>query len=362
MSTFDLHPDLAARLERLVPPEPGLGDWRDVVRRTDIRRGRRLRPSNRLAVGLAALLVLMIGVATAAYFLLHRGTTTPRPGALTITAGGYNARWPVKIVEVLPHGRSAVVWHCPSGVSCGEPEGIDWSRDGRRVAFTLAALNASSANHYLGLHILDLATARDVRPVNTDCRGPGAVAWAPDGSTLAYDCGIWDAMAQIWLINADGSHPRRLPTGVRNARWPSWSPDGTHVAFAASGAIYTVRPDGTGLRRVVAHGSAPSWSPDGQRIAYRAAGGIRLVTPDGRDVTPARGGGVGPAGAPAWSPDGRELAIASSDGLYVVGANGRHLRRVSLPARLGSLGPRPAWYPYRGRLRPGSTATPCGPC
>ena len=58
-----------------------------------------------------------------------------------------------------------------------------------------------------------------------------------------------------------------------------WSPDGTRIAFEAlSGyrfeercAIFTVNPDGTGLRRVSPRdnctGAPPSWSPDGSRIA-----------------------------------------------------------------------------------------------
>ena len=137
MSTFDLLPDLAAQLESLVPPEPGPGDWSDVLRRAaPIRRSSRTSPTRRLVVLVVALLLLLVAVASATYLLLH-DERAPRPhsGALTVTAGGYNARWPVKIIEVLPGGRTVVVWRCPAGVSCGEPEGIDWSsrRPSRRV-------------------------------------------------------------------------------------------------------------------------------------------------------------------------------------------------------------------------------------
>ena len=177
-------------------------------------------------------------------------------------------------------------------MSCGEPEGIDWSSDGRHVAFMLAAFNLSSG--YLGLHILDITTGRDVHPLEPDCRRPGAVAWSPDGRSLAYDCSPFEARSQIWLARADGSHPRRLPTGSRDARWPSWSPDGARLAFASGGAIYTVRVDGTGMR-LIAYGNAPAWHPDGRAIAFSARGGIRLVTPRGRDVmpTPAKRHGPG---------------------------------------------------------------------
>jgi WD40-like Beta Propeller Repeat len=368
MSAFELLPDLAARLERLVPPEPGTGDWSDVLRRVAPVHGvGRRRPLGRLVWLVAALLLLLVAVATATYVLLHRGGAASRPhaGALTVTVGGHSARWPPEIIEVLPHGRTVVIWRCPVGVSCGEPEGVDWSPDGRQVAFTVWAFNVGNDPPYLGLHILDIDTGRDVRVLGENqpgsgCPSPGAVAWSPDGRTLAYDCGTG-----IRLVTADGSHRRKLPTGSihLDASWPSWSPDGTRLAFAdVGGGIYTIRLDGTGLRRLVADGSAPDWSPDGREIAYRARDGVRLVTPTGRDVTPLHG--IGPAGAPAWSPDGQQLAIAVAGGsaLYLVDGTGRHLRRVSIRGDVGSIGPRPAWYPI---ARPTSSSPPtalCGPC
>jgi dipeptidyl aminopeptidase/acylaminoacyl peptidase len=374
MNTFDLLPDLAARLERLLPPEAGPGDWSDVLRRVaPVRRFSRTRPAQRLAVLVVALLLLLGAVATATYLVLHRGAAKrPHSGALTVTAGGYNARWPVKIIEVLPRGRTVVVWRCPVRVFCGEPEGLDWSSDGRHVAFTVDEFNAAKDAPYLGLHILNIETGRDIRLLGehqsrSDCPFPAAVAWSPDGRTLAYDCAAFEERSRIWLVATDGSHRRRLPTGSLDAAWPTWSPDGTHLAFAASrsgirNGIYTVRLDGTALRRVVRHGSAPDWSPDGREIAYRAQSGVRLVTPTGRNVTPSRRGGVGPAGAPAWSPDGRELAIAGISGLYLVDRTGQHLRRVSIRADVGSIGPRPAWYPVTRTTSSSPSAPSCQPC
>src|SRR5206468_3551435 len=57
---------------------------------------------------------------------------------------------------------------------------------------------------------------------------------------------------------------------------PTWSPDGTQIAFASgrenSKAIYVVGMDGSKLRRLTPAGGAdeeqPAWSPDGKQIAY----------------------------------------------------------------------------------------------
>src|SRR5574341_1244889 len=64
-----------------------------------------------------------------------------------------------------------------------------------------------------------------------------------------------DAPDEIYVMNADGTEPRRLTVsreGSGNNLFPRWSPDGTRIAFNAArgdseSAIYVMRDDGTGL-------------------------------------------------------------------------------------------------------------------
>jgi hypothetical protein len=131
---LDLLPELATQLDRLVPAGVSPGDWDDVLRRSrpaaKLRRHRRL-----LGVKLAlavALFVLFAGIATATYLIVrHEATRRPNPGALTIETGGYGPFTPTEIVEVLPNGRLAVLWRCPSGAGCAEMTSVDWAPDGR---------------------------------------------------------------------------------------------------------------------------------------------------------------------------------------------------------------------------------------
>ena len=84
--------------------------------------------------------------------------------------------------------------------------------------------------------------------------------WSPDGRVIAY--GIWNE--GVYLINPDGSGKRRLFTPAEGETFgtPTWSPDGTHLAFTThnnSGDGHIEIADSLdGARQVVATGSTRS--------------------------------------------------------------------------------------------------------
>ncbi len=358
------------------------------------------RPRHRLGVTArtlllaAALGLLLAGVATATYLIVRPGAAAPpKPGALTVISS--SGPGGAAIAEVLPGGGLAVVWHCPGVVFCGDLTSVDWAPDGRQLAFTLDEIGGLSA--YVGLHILDTRTGREVhipsmplahpmapQPSSVfaalaaqslrrlGCYFPTQVAWSPDGHRLAYACTTRrnsGARTAIFTIRSDGTGRRRIQTGVFSVSSPSWSPDGTRIAFRSNGgSIYVVGLDGSGRRLVARHGQAPDWSPDGHVIAYESAHGIRLVTPAGTDVTPARLKSA-PRGKPAFSPDGSTIAIGTEQGVFLVGADGAHFGVSNGPvtaAGRGVFGPvRPAWYPDRTAPRAKPTrvgSSVCAPC
>jgi TolB protein len=78
-------------------------------------------------------------------------------------------------------------------------------------------------------------------------------------------------------MRPDGTHIRTLLRRARTIETkPAWSPDGRVVAFGRGLpgpswqplGIWTLRPDGRGLRRVVAGGGSPAFSPDGRWVAF----------------------------------------------------------------------------------------------
>jgi len=106
----------------------------------------------------------------------------------------------------------------------------------------------------------------------TDSPGPDFdPSWSPDGTRIAFRSER-SGEPEIWVMNADGTEQRRLTAGLS----PAWSPDGSLIAFAgpsgANGILTVIRPDGRGLRQLpgTEGGEYPSWSPDGTRIAFNS--------------------------------------------------------------------------------------------
>lgn len=153
---------------------------------------------------------------------------------------------------------------------------------------------------------------------------------SPDLRWVAFDSAEANGQRAIWLVRTDGSRAHRLSDTASNETHPTFSPDGTRIAYAcdANGQwqIYDQPVSGGALRRLTDEptGAAvePSWNPvDQGRIAYTlyASG-----TPDDnaeRSVRVLDGTGVGtPLFAddpgwrtrePRWFPDGRRLLFLS---------------------------------------------------
>jgi hypothetical protein len=129
--------------------------------------------------------------------------------------------------------------------------------------------------------------------------------WSPDGSQIAYVVNN-----DVWVMDANGDNQHQ----VVNGSYPKWSPDGTQIAVdrrdqSGRPFIWLVNPDGTGLHQVTSVTSyAPDWSPDGTRLAYEGGDGIAIVNADGTNHTTLVGT-PGQVGSPSWSPDGQQIAF-----------------------------------------------------
>jgi TolB protein len=150
--------------------------------------------------------------------------------------------------------------------------------------------------------------------------------WSPDGTRIAFRTDRTDRNddSEIWLMNADGSDRHRLTRGMS----PAWSPDGSKIAYASPGEILCppgrglrctgisiMNVDGSGQHRLpnTDGGEYPSWSPDGKRIVFNS----NLVTQHAMSIIDVDGSrvvdlsSVGEGWQVDWSPDGRSILFTS---------------------------------------------------
>ena len=200
-----------------------------------------------------------------------------------------------------------------------------WSPDGLRIAF------ASERDGNSDIYVMQVDGTQVVRLTTHEARD-SYPSWAPDGTRLAFHSER-DGNAEIYVMDADGGNQTRITNHPANDYNPAWSPDGSRVAFdadrdsVAGDEIYVIAPDGSGLARVVDAGVFPTWSPDGKQILF-AAQGLYVVGVDGSGRTQLFDRVV----QAAWSPDGRTIAAATVE--YDEECKDHHIL-VTLPRTAG---------------------------
>ncbi len=181
------------------------------------------------------------------------------------------------------------------------------SRSGAKIAFQRAigpvvddnaAVVAIDTMNIDGTGLKQLTQKK--RPTSTEDDTP---SWSPDGRRIAFR--RYDKAKQIgavYVMNADGSHVRRVTPTALDAGQPKWSRDGTKILFndgdgdsSLSANLYTIRVDGTGLKKLThysgaAKAFADDWSPDGTRIVFHlvtgSVNGLYVMNADGSHISP----------------------------------------------------------------------------
>jgi Tol biopolymer transport system component len=208
---------------------------------------------------------------------------------------------------------------------------VAWSRDGSTLALATGGYIAGQ------IALVSAETGKQIRGIPFDDQ-PISVDWSPDGSTLVFVT----ASTRLWTVGADGSAPRRIPTGSLRPVHVARSPDRATVAATTDqGKLVLFHLDG-GQPTVLVdpdEGRAwfrPAWSSDGSRIAFSmTVDGVGQLFVVNRDGTGLEQLTTGPdhSTSPTWSPDDAWIAFARRDGhqndLFAVASDGSATTRLT---------------------------------
>ena len=242
------------------------------------------------------------------------------------------------------------------------PLGIEWSPDGRKLAFHATSQKNSD------VFIVD-ADGKNLKRI-TDHEGEDSWPdWHPSGNKLAI-ASDRDGNLEIYVITSGGNAIANLTNDPAPDKMPSWSPDGRRIAFASKrgrtlGDIYVMNSDGGNQVNFTNHKGEdiqPEFSHDGDRIGW-------VTRRDGTGNVWVMDAELGDEGAQnvyeifsqeekqdlTWNPDGKEVATIMFAGgsawivIYEVkdaGGKGNHENRFNLPVigAAGSINRAPAWF------------------
>lgn len=186
-------------------------------------------------------------------------------------------------------------------VTSSAPAALQWSPDGRKLAY----LRAATADEQESLEYFDPATGRSASLIGSDSLatlvpsksklkddrqrenraryGVADYQWSPDSQSL-----LFDALGQLWLYDLTTKQGRQMTRAAAASRDPKFSPDGRYLSYVRDHNLF-VRPVREGAELALTASSNAEvfngevdwlyaeeldvrsnyfWSPDSRQILY----------------------------------------------------------------------------------------------
>ena len=210
----------------------------------------------------------------------------------------------------------------------GVESGLSWSPDGQK----LALISRKSGSRQIYTVSID---GSNFRPLTAGYSEVYSMSWSPNGQQIIFNRDDY----KIYVINADGTGEHQLTYG-RGDETPTWSPDGSLIAFSSGraqnrnlGELFIMKADGSGIRQLTNKLAIPTnstatltpdedwygmdgivWSPNGQHIAFyvKKMGDVHafVIDPDGTNLHHIASNLMGGL---SWSPDSLHVTYSAGE-------------------------------------------------
>ncbi len=213
-------------------------------------------------------------------------------------------------------------------------EGPRPTRDPMWIADTIY-FNSDRDGHF-NLYAYDVSTSKTTQVTNSrlwDIRWPssdneGKIVYEMNGELQVLDTRSRKSTLLSITVPDDGlaRRPSRIPAG-NQIESVGLSPKGERAVFCARGDIFTLPIEKGPTRNLThssnAHDKWPSWSPDGSQIAFisdmSGEEELHIMGQDGlKPAEQITRGGKAMRYQPEWSPDGKRIAFSDKDGKVFV--------------------------------------------
>jgi dipeptidyl aminopeptidase/acylaminoacyl peptidase len=160
----------------------------------------------------------------------------------------------------------------------GAESQLEWSPDGRTIAFVHRPARAKSAR----LATVDVASGRVRNLIGDFQYEPGGFEWLSNAE-LAMNAEV-GGRSGLFRVRADGSAPREVLGGRRRMSGFAFDPAKRTVAYVATSMtrpqeLYVANADGTGERKLTSFNDAVSREvafSDAERFTYQSVGGREI--------------------------------------------------------------------------------------
>ncbi len=156
---------------------------------------------------------------------------------------------------------------------------LDWSPDGKQLilagGYRASADPDDSFAEAINIYVID-KNGKNLEQITPDGIGGSQPSWSPDGTQIAFIAVVNDIQG-IYVMNIDDPNSIYLLIEGSGINHPAWSHDGTQMVFdkyfGSNIDIYIMNIDGSNLRKITNHiadDEFPAWTPDNQHILFES--------------------------------------------------------------------------------------------